>query len=110
MLFISPDRPEKLAESSQKGKFEYTLLSDSSAAAARAFGLAWQLNADQVARLNKFGIDIEADSGEKHHILPVPAVFIFDTKGTVRFSYVDPRYQERIAPDLLLAAARASKD
>ena len=31
-------------------------------------------------------------------------------EGTVRFSYVDPRYQERIAADLLLAAARASKD
>ena len=110
MIFISPDRPEKVVESANKGEFEYTLLSDSKADAAKAFGIAWRLNEEQVARLKKFGIDIIADSGETHQILPVPGVFIFDKKGIARFTYVDPRYQERIAPALLLAAAKASRD
>ena len=37
--------------------------------------------------------------------LPVPAVFLV-TEGRVRFQYVNPTYQVRLAREVLLAAAR----
>ncbi|MEX1011972.1 MAG: hypothetical protein WDZ29_07915 [Balneolaceae bacterium] len=40
-------------------------------------------------------------------MLPVPAVFIVDMSGEIRFQYVNPDYKERISGDILIAAARA---
>lgn len=46
ILAISPDRPAKLAESIGKEQLSYTLLSDSSMEVAKAFGLAFEVDAD----------------------------------------------------------------
>ena len=108
MVFVSPDRPQNVKEYREKKKFEYVLLSDSKAEASTAFGVAWHVEEAMRKRFEGLGIDLEKASGESHFILPVPSVFIFDSKGKLRFNYVDPDYRVRIAPDLLLAAAKSS--
>jgi hypothetical protein len=44
------------------------------------------------------------NSGEKHHLLPVPAVFVVACSGIIQSSYVNPDYKVRLHPDLLLAS------
>jgi peroxiredoxin len=108
ILAISPDRPAKLAESVEKGKLSYTLLSDAAMDAARAFGIAFRVDDATVEKYKGYGIDLEAASGQDHHLLPVPAVFILGTDGKVKFVYANPDYKTRLSPDLLVAVARAS--
>ena len=74
---------------------------------ARAFGLAFQVAKEALERRN-FSAQLEDASGEKHHLLPVPATFIVSTDGTIKFEYVNPDHRVRIKPDLLLAAAKAA--
>ncbi len=107
LLFVSPDKPETIQAAMKKQDYHYTLLSDSQLAAAKAFGVAWQAGDEMIARYKEHGLDLEAAAGETHHQLPVPAVFIVNKKGQVRFEYVDPNYRARIDPSVLLAAARA---
>ena len=108
LLAISPDRPEKLGESIGKHKLDYTLISDSRMEAARALGIAFQVDDATLARYHEYGIDLEADSGETHHQLPVPAAFVVDTQSVVRFAYINPDYKIRVDAEVLLAAARAA--
>lgn len=75
---------------------------------ARALGIAFRLDDPTVAQYGKFGIDVEAASGETHHELPVPAVFVIGTDGTIRFEYVNPDYKSRLDSDVLLSMARAA--
>jgi hypothetical protein len=49
---------------------------------------------------------VEEASGQKHHMLPVPAVFLVATNGLIQFEYVNPDYKVRLEPELLLAAAK----
>ena len=107
ILAVSMDRPAKLRDSMQKHEINYTLLSDSAAAAARAFGIAFTVSDEDVERLRGFNMDLEQASGKDHHILPVPAVFIIGSDGSIKFAYVNPNYKVRIKAPLLLAAARA---
>ena len=107
MIFVSPDRPEKIAAYLAKQDFNYTLVSDSDSMAAQAMGVAYEVNDEVLEKFKGIGIDIEEASGKKHHLLPVPAVFIFDDQQVVRFNYADPNYKARIDPDLLLLAAKA---
>lgn len=100
ILAVSMDRPAKLRESLQEHQLDYTLLSDSAAAAATAFGLAFRATSSNTQRL-------EAFSGEDHHILPVPAAFIVGTDGVIKFEYINPNYKVRVKSEIILAAARA---
>jgi len=107
LLAISADKPERIAETPKVDELSYTLLSDSSMEAARAFGLTFKVPDETVANYkDEYGIDLEAASGEKHHLLPHPAVFIVDTEGVVRMAYVNRNYRDRLDPALILSNAR----
>lgn len=110
VIAISPDRPEKLQASREAGPLTYTLLSDSEMNAARAFGIAFRVD-DTTVRSYKerFSIDLEGNSGQTHHQLPVPSVFVVGADGVIRFSYVNPDYKTRISPAVLLAAVKAAR-
>ena len=106
VLFLSADRPELLHASLKEPAPGYTLLSDSRMQAARAFGIAFRVDDATVARYLGIGIDLEAASGETHHELPVPAVFLIDRQGVIRFAHSNPDYKVRLSAAELLDAAR----
>jgi peroxiredoxin len=104
---ISPDKPSKLAESRGKHNFKYELLSDSLMTVTKAFGLAYKVPDDMVNSMKtSYGVDLEGDSGEKHHLLPVPAVYLVDEHGVFGFQYVNPDYTVRMDSQELLKIAR----
>lgn len=104
-LAISPDKPELLKKSISKHNLDYTLLSDSPMDASKAFGLAYKVGKETVKRYKKNGMDLEANSGYDHHLLPVPAVFLVNPDGLITFQYVNPDYKTRINSKVLLTAA-----
>ncbi len=108
LLAVCADKPEKLKETLGKDSLRYTLLSDGPMTAAAAFGLAFKVDDITLKKYQGVGIDLEGASGETHHVLPVPAVYLFGTDGIVRFSYVNPNYKIRLNPSLLLAAAEVA--
>ncbi len=107
VIAISPDRPDKLVKSLEAKDLGYTLYSDSSLAAARAFGSAFQLSDEEVTQYKGYGIDLEAASGYGHHQLPVPSVFLVEAGGTIRWVYSNPDYRVRPDNAKLLEAARS---
>lgn len=106
ILAISPDQPSKLRAKPDFGELPYTLLSDSSMTISTSFGIAFRVDDELVDKyMNSYGIDLEGDSGETHHLLPHPAVYIVDTEGVIQYAHVDPDYKERLDPDEILATA-----
>lgn len=108
ILAVSTDKPEKLVETIQKDELHYTLLSDSKMTASKLLGLAFRVDDKTLERYQKAGIDLEGASGEKHYLLPVPAVFVLNTDGVIQFEYVNPNYKVRLDPEILLAAAKSA--
>lgn len=107
VIAISPDRPEELLKTLGRDHLNYTLVSDSTAAAIEAFGIAYKVDDESNAGYRANGVDLEQYSGETHHILPAPAVYIVDGDGTLQFSYVHPDYRVRLPAEVVLAAAHA---
>ena len=108
--FISIDRPEQLYASLDQPDIGYEILSDSSLDATRAFGVAFRVADETVEKYLEWDIDLEAASGETHHVLPAPSTFIIAANGVIRFQYTNPDYAVRLPPEVLLAAARAYDD
>jgi len=105
--FISIDKPELLLESLADPDIGYTIYSDSSLDATRAFGLAFRVDDELNKRYLTYNIDLEKASGETHHVLPAPATYIIGSDGIINFAYINPDYKVRLHPDVLLAAAKA---
>jgi peroxiredoxin len=105
--FISIDKPDQLKASLDDPDIPYTLYSDSSLDATRAFGLAFRVDDETNSKYLSWDIDLEKASGETHHVLPAPATYIIGTDGVINFAYINPDYKVRLHPDVLLAAAKA---
>ncbi len=90
-----------------KAKLKYPLFSDSSVELAAAFGLAFHM-ADETVELylSQYKIDLEKASGEKHHNLPVPSVYIVKADGSIHFVHTDPDHTARLGSEELLAHAQ----
>lgn len=110
MIAISPDGPTELTKTLDKEQLDYTLLSDSKAEALRAFGIAFRVDDATVEKYKGYGLDLEKASGETHHALPVPSVYIVDGEGVLQFSYIHPDYKIRVPGNVVLAAAQAIAD
>jgi peroxiredoxin len=103
ILAISPDTPASLKATPDRETLGFTLLSDSQAAAAKAFGLAFQLPEELVSKYkSEYQIDVEKASGSTHHLLPHPAVYVVSSDGHITFAYVNEDYKVRLTPDKIL--------
>jgi peroxiredoxin len=63
-----------------------------------------QVDDSELARLTSFGIDLEKASGRAHHAIAVPAAFLVDRKGVVRWAHADPGYKVRPSTAQILGA------
>jgi len=104
IIAISADLSSKETITLKKHNIHYILLSDSKMIGAKALGLAYyagDIYNDMLKTLEEY-------SGEKHYILPVPAAYVIDKKGIIKFEYINPNFKVRIDPKLLLTAAEVS--
>ncbi len=100
IVAISPDAPSRLQESRTQKKLGYTLVSDARGDFSKQAGIAFQVPKNYEKLVS------ESSGGINTDFLPVPSVFIVDSKGVVRFTYVNPDFKHRISKEMLLSVAR----
>ena len=105
IVAISPEKPSVL-KTSQLNK-GYQLLSDSDLSFSQKMGLAFYLD-DKTAKIyrDKLGVNFVGLDGKAQVALPVPAVFLIDTRAMVHFQYTNPNYKVRLSNDVLFSAAQ----
>lgn len=109
ILAISPETPAQLQAQKLQSKFRVQLLSDSKLNAIRGFGIGYYVADETTAKYkSKKNIDLNASDTSGKAVLPAPAVFILDEQGRIKFSYVNPDFKQRLAPELLYQAAKYS--
>lgn len=96
MVGISPDSVESSKANVDKNTIGFPVLSDADVSAAKAFGLAFKVDDATVTKYKGFGIDLEKASGQPHHALPIPAVYIVDKTGKITFAHSNPDYRQRL--------------
>lgn len=105
IIAISPDLPAELSKTADKDHLTYKLLSDSSAEAMKKFGVAFRLDDETFTMYrDRFKIDLEKSSGQVHHILPVPSVFVVNKEGVITFVHSNLDYKVRLKGEEILKA------
>ena len=108
VLAVSPDTAEGLKEMAGKNHLKYQLLSDHAMVASTAYGVAFKLSPDVEKTYRQYGVGLTPIPGGDGYWLPVPAVFIIDRQGMIRFAYSNPDYKTRLKVSDLLASAKTA--
>lgn len=101
VIAVSPDEVKNLQATATKDSVAYRLFSDAAGEFTKATGIAFQAP----EKYNQFLFD--ASGGKNAGFLPVPAVFVLNTKGEILFEYINPNYKNRLDEALLMATLKA---
>jgi peroxiredoxin len=104
---ITPEKVEFIAKTKEKHELGYTVVSDASGDAQRAFNLQFTLDDETIKKYKGYGIDLGKQNADGTWTLPAPATMVIDTEGVIRWIEADWDYKERADPDDVLDAVRA---
>jgi peroxiredoxin len=109
LIAISPEKPDGGIIVTEKNKLTFPVLSDFNNTVARQFGIVFRIG-DKLLDLSRtvFKNDLALRNGEDSYELPVPATFVIDAHGIVRFAHVEVDYMTgRAEPEEVVAALEA---
>jgi peroxiredoxin len=108
LIAVSPEKPDHGMVATEKNDLTFPVLSDFGNRVARQFGIVFQLGGElREFSKNIFKNDIALRNGEDSYELPVPATFVIDEAGVVRFAHIDADYMTgRAEPEAVVAALK----
>lgn len=106
LIAISVDKEIVAKKMRRKFNFDFTVISDPKARTLKAFKIVNKLDDDLVKKYkSSYKIDVEGDSGEKHHMVAHPAVYIIEN-GIIKFADVNTDYKKRTSNEDILKALK----
>ncbi len=90
LVAISPQMPQHNKGIQEERGLAYQLLSDPGNQVAKAYGVAFALPNDLRNFHRNLGLDLKEFNGDDSWILPLPATFVIDRGGTIRYSATSP--------------------
>ena len=105
LVAISPNTPDESLALIDKQDLTYPVLSDAENAVAKQFNLVYEMEQSLVEYYSNHDRDIAGMNGSDVWELPVPATYVIDQDGTIRYAYVNLNHRERAEPTDVIAAA-----
>jgi peroxiredoxin len=102
LVAISPQMPDKSAEQVNNSHLSFEVLSDFNNILAKKCGLVFSLPESLRPIYSAWEIDIPDHNANESFELPIPATYIIDTKGEIRYVFADMDYTKRLEPDIII--------
>lgn len=109
LVAISPAKPDVSAEVIEDLGLTYPVLSDHDNAVAKQFGLVYEMEKGLVAYYREIGRDVAAMNDSERWELPVPATYVIDRSGVIRYAFVDLNHRVRAEPADVVAVTASLK-
>ncbi|XUL89061.1 peroxiredoxin-like family protein [Streptomyces galilaeus] len=104
LVAVSPQIPDESLTLTEKHALTFDVLSDLGSDTAKQYGLAFDLPDDLAAVYDKLGFDLQRVNDGHPRTLPLPATYVIDRDGMIRWAFVDTDYTTRAEPADILAA------
>ncbi|MFI6517815.1 peroxiredoxin-like family protein [Spirillospora sp. NPDC050679] len=107
LVAVSPQIPDESLSLAEKHDLAFDVLSDQGCDTAKQYGLAFDLPDDLAAVYQRLGIDLHRANAGNARTLPLPATYVIDRHGTIRWAFVTTDYTTRAEPADILTALDA---
>ena len=95
VLAITPEQPANVVKTIEKTKATYSILTDDNLKIMKEYDVAFAVDPATVEKYKGYGIDFLLSNGNNGANLPVPAVYIINTKGNIIYRHFDVDYTKR---------------
>lgn len=106
LVAVSPEITRHASQTKQENHLNFSLLRDDANQLAEACGLAFTLSEELLDQYHKFGLNLTARNDDEHNRLPIPATFVLDQKGIVRYAFVEDDFMSRAEPGDILTVLK----
>ena len=106
LVALSPDTGGRLARAKKRLKLSIDLLADVDNGVALAFGVAFRAPETYRKLIASFGTNLAERHGNDAWIIPIPATYVVDREGIVRYAFVEPEFVRRAEPDDIVAVLK----
>jgi peroxiredoxin len=103
---IAPETAGRALAAKRRLRLGYRVLADVDHELAVACGLAFRVPQPYRTLLRRAGVDLAERQGNAGWLLPLPASFVLDGSGIVRWSFLDLDFRRRADPADIVAALR----
>ncbi|ATE65806.1 peroxiredoxin-like family protein [Rhizorhabdus dicambivorans] len=108
LIAVSPQNPDASLSTAEKNQLKFPVLTDPGNGFAKALGISFELPADVIQVHERSGTDLPAINSGAEWVLPIPAVYVVDSDGTILLAHVDSDFSTRLEPAVALAAVRTA--
>lgn len=105
LVAISPNTPDVALGTVNENQVTFPVLSDAENAVAKQFKLVYEMEAGLVEFYRTQDRNIDEMNGSELWELPVPATYVVDTGGIIRFAHVDLNHRARAEPSEVISVA-----
>ncbi|POR50832.1 peroxiredoxin-like family protein [Bosea psychrotolerans] len=106
LVAISPQSVANGRKTVEDLGISFPILSDPNNAIADQFGIRYRLPDELVSLYKNFGVNLPVINGESSWTLPMPARFVIDRSGVIRYAEASADYTRRPDPNVLLPILR----
>jgi peroxiredoxin len=106
LVAISPELPDRAAMTAGSNALTFPVLCDQGNRVARRFRLTHQIAPEVVRYQLGNGNDVAAYNGTDTAEVPLPATYVADAGGIIRYAFVDADYTRRADPDAVIGVLR----
>ena len=106
LVALTPDTGHHLADTKRAQQLSYEVLSDVDSAVGLQFGVLFRAPAAYREVLAGYGIDLAERHGNDGGFIPLPATYVVDRAGVVRYAFVDIDFTRRAEPSAVVAALK----
>ena len=103
---LTPDTGHHLAETKRNHHLSYEILSDVDGAVGLMCGVLFRMPAAYREVLADLGVNLAERHGNEAWFIPIPATFVVDRQGIVRYAFVDVDFTHRADPAEIIEVLR----
>ncbi|MEU1629782.1 peroxiredoxin-like family protein [Streptomyces sp. NPDC020096] len=104
LVAVSPQTPDESLTQAEKQQLTFDVLSDTGSKTAQQYGIAFDLSDELGALYDRLGLDLLRVNGGHARTLPLPATYVIDRSGTIRWAFVQTDHTMRAEPADILTA------
>jgi peroxiredoxin len=107
VVAVTPETELGINTTVSKTGAAFTIINDKAYKIMKAYKVDYVVNANDLALMHKYHIDMDANNGNMDHVLPIPATYIINKKEKIVFAHFDVDYRKRASIDDITAAIPA---
>ena len=102
VITVTPEKMEFIDETSEKFQGSFRIISDERMEIMNDYKVKFEVDKMTNTKYKIWGINLEKFNGDNGKNLPVPATYIIDTDGLIKYSFYNTDYKKRVPISTIL--------